>query len=213
MCWKYNVKWFLLCVERAFDMRIFRNLRYEKKNDDRDGHIQQYYLVPRLDLCILWCLLTWQEITSLHLSRLWLVQHETVATLAYLENKRTSSIFVFTHTALQCVKGRSYILKLEGKRKGSFSWPKTRTSHKTRSKKMRSGASRVELNPPIQFAQATPTPSRIFFKTDTILSVLAFCPHSKGIGIAGLQKRRIFVFKRTDEIGGFRIRYHTAYAL
>lgn len=37
MCWKYNVKWFLLCVERAFTMRISRNLRYEKKNDDRDG--------------------------------------------------------------------------------------------------------------------------------------------------------------------------------
>jgi len=71
----------------------------------------------------------------------------------------------------------------------------------------------VELNPPIQFAQATPTPSRIFFKTDTILSVLAFRPHSKGVGIAGLQKRRIFVFKRTDEIGGYRIRYHTAHAL
>ena len=53
MCWKYNVKWFLLCVQWALTMRISRNLRYVKKNDDRDGHIQQYYLVPRLDLCIL----------------------------------------------------------------------------------------------------------------------------------------------------------------
>ena len=213
MCWKYDVKWFLLCVEWALTMRISRNLRYEKKNDDRDGHIQQYYLVPRLDLCILWCLLTWQEITSLHLSRLWLVQHETVATLAYLENERTSRIFVFTHTAWQCVKGRSYILKLEGERKGSFSWPKTRTSHKIRSKKMRSGESRLELNTPIQFAQVPSTPSRIFFKTDTIFSVLAFRPQSKGVGIAGLQKQRIFVFKGTDEIGGFRTRHHTAHAL
>lgn len=135
MCWKNNVEWFLLCVERAFTMRISRNLRHEKNNDVRDGHIQKYYLVPRLDLCILWCLLTWQEITSLPLSRLWLVQRETVATPAYLENKRTSSIFVFTHTAWQCIKGRSYILKLEGERKGSFSWPKTRTSHKLEAKR------------------------------------------------------------------------------
>lgn len=169
MCWKYNVKWFLLCVERAFTMRISRNLRYEKKNDDRDGHIQQYYLVPRLDLCILWCLLTWQEITSLHLSRLWLVQHETVTTPAYLENERTSRIFVFTHTAWQCVKGRSYILKLEGKEREVFRDQKQEPVTKFEAK--RCALVKVAWNWIRQFSSLRPRPHPAgYFSKETLFS-------------------------------------------
>ena len=169
MCWKYNVKWFLLCVEWALTMRISRNLRYEKKNDDRDGHIQQYYLVPRLDLCILWCLLTWQEITSLHLSRLWLVQHETVTTPAYLENERTSVYLCLHILRDNALKGVVTYWNLKGKEREVFRDQKQEPVTKFEAK--RCDLVKVAWNWIRQFSSLRPRPHPAgYFSKQTLFS-------------------------------------------